>query len=95
MSQPRRYSLQFTADNGVMVLATAPPSPVVPVVILDEPTACRRLVTYADLLAAAERVKADLDARIAAAVEAGAITPVFDGIAELHAAIRRAKGLTP
>lgn len=46
-----------------------------------------------DLLAAAQKVLAGLNARIDAAPSSA--KPVFDGIADLHGAINRATGLNP
>lgn len=47
-----------------------------------------------DLLAAAETVLAGLNARIGIASKKGLPVPVFDGIADLHDAINKAKGET-
>lgn len=56
----------------------------------DEPAADARLIAAApDLLAAAKKVMAGLDARIEAAPSTA--KPVFNGIADLHDAINKAE----
>jgi hypothetical protein len=55
----------------------------------------RLMAAAPDLLAAAEAVLAGLNARLDAASMVGGPMPVFDGIADLHTAIAKAKGVHP
>lgn len=78
---PQRYSTVSSADGD---LAIAEVNDLIP-----EGIANARLIAAApDLLAAAQTVLADLNARIEAA--RGGPVPLFRGIADLHAAIARA-----
>lgn len=65
-------------------------------VAFDCDVANARLIAAApDLYAAAQAVLDGLHVRIDSASQAGQPVPVFTGIADLHAALARAKGATP
>ena len=78
----------MTVSELIQILQTMPPQAEAIVMLLDGETAVP-IVGIAQF-AAAEKVLVHLNARISAAPPSA--VPVFDGIADLHAAIAKASG---